>query len=282
MRPRSQWLSSLVASLVLAASTASAQRSAIASPVVQMLRTAPDARTRAQAALSLARLPSADAPAALRDALSDPAAVVRAAAASSLADLRDAGSIAALQARLQDPDDNVRDAVTRALARLGTPSASATFEAPQPVDLTAVRFLVRPGELADREGSDAARVDLLRDAVRGALRNRGTVALHPGLLPAAAQRRLRSGSLRQFSLDGGLQTVRRVPGPDGERLRAEVNLVIVSEPQHAIVGMVTGAASLPVPYGHDAAALRRSEATLITSAVQAALRDVESYLAQTP
>ncbi len=77
-------------------------------------------------------------------------------------------------------------------------------------------------------------------------------------------------------------TVRRVPGPDGERLRAEVNLVIVSEPQHAIVGMVTGAASLPVPYGHDAAALRRSEATLITSAVQAALRDVESYLAQTP
>lgn len=282
MRQRTRWIASLAASLLLAASTASAQRSPAPSPVVAMLRSSPDARTRAQAALSLARLPSADGPAALREALSDRAAVVRAAAAASLADLNDAGSINDLRAHLNDPNDNVRDAVTRALARLEAPSASATFESAQPADLSAVRFLVRPGELADREGNDAARTDLLRSAVREALHNRGTVALHPGLLPASAQRRVRSGALRQFSLDGGLQTVRRVPAPDGERLRAEVNLVIVSEPQHSIVGMVTGAASVPAPYGHDHAALRRTEATLINSAVRAALRDVESYLAQTP
>jgi hypothetical protein len=102
------------------------------------------------------------------------------------------------------------------------------------------------------------------------------------VLPPAAARRLRSGSLRQFTLDGGLQTVRRVPAPGGERLRAEVSLVIVAEPQHSIVGMVTGAASLPAPLGNDPQAQRRTEATLITSAVQAALRDLEASLAQIP
>lgn len=272
----------LFAALLLAASGAQAQRAVETdSPVVQMLRRSPDARTRAQAALTLARTRSPDAPAALRAALGDRAAVVRAAAAVTLADLNDSDSIAALRAHSRDPDANVREAIERALARLETPSSSARFDPVQPVDLARVRFLVRPGELADRERSDEARGALLRDAVRSALHNRGTVALHPGVLPAAAQRRLRSGSLRQFSLDGGLQAVRLVPAPGGDRLRAEVSLVIVAEPQHSIVGMVTGAASLPAPVG-DAQAQRRVEASLIASAVQAALRDVESYLAQTP
>ncbi len=270
------------AAVLLAASGAQAQRAVETdSPVVQMLRRSPDARTRAQAAITLARLPSADAPAALRSALDDRAAVVRAAAAVTLADLNDSASIASLRAHASDPDANVRDAVQRALGRLETPSASAAFEPAQPVDFARVRFLVRPGELADRERSDEDRAELLRAAVRSALRNRGTVALHPGVLPASAQRRVRSGSLRQFSLDGGLQAVRRVPSPGGDRLRAEVSLVIVAEPQHSIVGMVTGAASLPAPMG-GAQEQRRVEGTLIASAVQAALRDVESYLAQTP
>lgn len=270
------------AAVLLAASGAQAQRAVETdSPVVQMLRRSPDARTRAQAAITLARLPSADAPAALRSALDDRAPVVRAAAAVTLADLNDSASIASLRAHASDPDANVRDAVQRALGRLETPSASAAFEPAQPVDFARVRFLVRPGELADRERSDDDRAELLRAAVRSALRNRGAVALHPGVLPASAQRRVRSGSLRQFSLDGGLQAVRRVPSPAGDRLRAEVSLVIVAEPQHSIVGMVTGAASLPAPMG-GAQEQRRVEGTLIASAVQAALRDVESYLAQTP
>ena len=273
----------LFVTVLLTASSALAQRTVEAqSPVVQMLRRSPDARTRAQAAITLARFPSPDAPAALRDALDDRAAVVRAAAAVTLADLNDAGSVAALRAHAADRDANVRDAISRALGRLETPSASAQFDPAQPVDLASVRFLVRPGELADRERADVARGALVVDAVRAALHNRGTVALHPGVLPPAAQRRLRTGSLRQFSIDGGLQAVRRVPSPNGDRLRAEVNLVIVAEPQHAIVGMVTGAASLPAPMSGDGAAQQRVEATLIASAVQAALRDVEGYLAQTP
>ena len=211
-----------------------------------------------------------------------PDRVAREAAYARAEDARaEAAHAAGLRAHSRDPDANVRDAIERALGRLETPSSSARFDPVQPVDLARVRYLVRPGELADRERSDEARGELLRAAVRSALSNRGTVALHPGVLPASAQRRLRSGSLRQFSLDGGLQAVRRVPAPGGDRLRAEVSLVIVAEPQHAIVGMVTGAASLPAPMG-DAQAQRRVEASLIASAVQAALRDVESYLAQTP
>lgn len=281
---RGVWSASrLFIAVLLAASSALAQRTVEAhSPVVQMLRLSPDARTRAQAAITLARFPSPDAPAALRAALDDRAAVVRAAAAVTLAALNDAGSVAALRAHLGDRDANVRDAVARALGRLETPSATAAFEPPGAVDLARVRFLVRPGELADRERSDATRGALLRDAVRASLYNRGTVALHPGVLPAAAQRRLRTGSLRQFSLDGGLQAVRRVPSPGGDRLRAEVSLIIVAEPQHAIVGMVTGAASLPAPLSGDPGEQQRTEARLIGSAVQAALRDVEAYLAQTP
>ncbi len=272
----------LFAAVLLTASGALAPRIVEAqSAIVQMLRLSPDARTRAQAALTLARLPSPDAPDALRAALHDRTAVVRAAAAATLGDLNDAASIDALRASADDPDANVRDAVTRALGRLERPSTTGQFVPVQPVDLSHVRFLVRPGELADREHGDATRAELLRAAVGTALANRDTIALHPGVLPAAAQRRMRNGSLRIFSLDGGLQAMRRVPGPGGERLRAEVSLVIVAEPQHSIVGMLTGAASLPAPIPGEAAQ-RRAESTLIASAVQAALRDVESYLAETP
>jgi hypothetical protein len=282
MRRGIRWAFPVFAALLLAAPAARAQRAVEGrSPVVQMLRLSPDARTRAQAALTLARLPSADAPAALRDALADRAAVVRAAAAATLGDLNDGASVDALRGHTTDPDANVRDAVRRALSRLEAPVESASFDPAQPVDLTRVRFLVRPGELADRERADAARGALVRDAVRRELRDRGTVALAPAVIPPAAQRRIRAGSLRQFSIDGGLQAVRLVPGPGGDRLRAEVNLVIVAEPQHAIVGMVTGAASLPAPSGSPQAQ-QRTEATLIASAVHAALRDVEGYLAQTP
>lgn len=272
----------LFAVVLLTASSALAQRTVEAqSPVVMMLQRSPDARTRAQAALTLARIPSPDARDALRGALDDRAAVVRAAAAVTLADLNDSGAVAALRAHASDPDANVRDAITRALGRLEAPSASAVFDPVQPVDFARVRFLVRPGELADRERADPARGELVVNAVRAALTNRGTVALHPGVLPPAVQRRLRSRSLRQFSIDGGLQAVRRVPAPEGERLRAEVSLIIVAEPQHAIVGMVTGAASLPAPRSNDPQSQRRAEATLISAAVQAALRDVEGYLADT-
>ena len=52
----------LFVTVLLTASSALAQRTVEAqSPVVQMLRRSPDARTRAQAAITLARFPSPDA-----------------------------------------------------------------------------------------------------------------------------------------------------------------------------------------------------------------------------
>ncbi len=250
------------------------------SPVVGMLRSATDPRVRTQAALSLARVSAPDGPAALRDALSDRSAMVRAAAASTLAALGDVGSVPALRARSSDPDANVRDAVSHALTRLDRAAPASEASSAPTADLARVRFLVRPGELTDA-AHDPARPAMVRDAIGVALRDQGDVALLPGALPAMLQRRVRSGAARVFALDGGVQSVRRVGAPGAERLRAEVNLVIVSDAHHNIVGMVTGAASAPVPSGSTADD-RRLEAMLVEGAVRAALRDVSSALASAP
>ena len=280
-RPAPRPLAFVTVALIAFGARALAQRAGDgSSPVVQMLRGSPDARVRAQAALTLARIAAPEAGPALRDALADRSPMVRAAAASTLASLRQADAIPALRARANDADANVRDAVSHALARLeGSTDHAAAGDADDapPVDLTHVRFLVRPGEMTDPDHSGSARPTMLRDAIRSALRNRDGVALNTGSLPPAVQRRVRSGAVRLFSLDGGVQSVRRVPAAGGERMRAEVNLVIVSEAHHNIVGMVTGAASAPAPAEGDEAS-RRVEAMLIDSAVQAALRDIESAL----
>lgn len=80
----------------------------------RQLRTAQDARLRAQAALVLGKSEEVAALPALCEALDDASGVVRGAAARGLEELAEMDGIACLEKALKDPDDSVRTAAKKA------------------------------------------------------------------------------------------------------------------------------------------------------------------------
>lgn len=250
------------------------------SPVVQLLLTAPDARTRAQAAMTLGRLRSPDARPALETALGDREALVRVAAASTLGMLRDPVAIPALRARLQDPDANVRDAVALALSRLPGDALNLPAASPDPAGapLDSARYLLAPGDLRDHTGSHPEHLPLLADAMLRTLAGRPGVALQRSMeIPPPAMARVRRGLLRPFSLEGGLQRLDTEGSEDSLAVRAEVQFAIVAMPRRAIVGMVTGAATARGP-GFTPNSRSRLESVAVEGAVRGAMRDIEQSL----
>ncbi len=250
------------------------------SPVVRMLLTAPDARTRAQAAMTLGRLRPPDARAALETALGDPAALVRAAAASTLGVLADPTAGPALRARLRDPDPNVRASVSQALSRLpgAGPGPTEAAAAPAGAPLATARFLLAPGDLQDHTRAHPEHMALLTEALLRALAGREGVAVQPTVeIPPAALLRVRRGLLRAFALEGGLQRLEPSGTDDDTSVRAEVQFAIVAMPQRAIIGMVSGAATARGP-AFSPASRRRLESVAVEGAVRGALRDIEQSL----
>lgn len=159
--------------------------------------------------------------------------------------------------------------------------ATASAQARPNTAPTSPRFVFRTGELADRVQSDPALGPVLRDAVTRALTNHGMATTPNDGLAATSHARPRH--VRTYSIDGGLDRLQRTATPEGERIRAEVNLVLIAEPVHALVGMASGAASAQIPHGvTDPAALRRYETMIISAAVNSALRDLESNLERSP
>lgn len=267
-----------VAVLALWPGVARAQQS----PVVRLLLTAPDARTRAQAAMTLGRLRPTDARAALETALGDPVALVRVAAASTLGALRDPVAVPALRARLQDADANVREAVSLALRRLPADTANAPSASIEPAGapLATARYLLAPGDLHDHTGTHPEHLPLLTDAMLRTLAGRPGLALQRTIeLPPTATARVRRGLLRPFALEGGLQRLDAEGPDDNLAIRAEVQFAIVAMPQRAIVGMVTGAATARGP-GFSPTSRRRLESVAVEGAVRGALRDIEQSLGQ--
>lgn len=266
---RASWRYTLPVIALTFAAPASAQRSRrTASPVIQILQSAPDARSRAQAALTLGEMHAAEAMPALQGALSDGEPVVRAAAATALGALGDPAAMAALRAHASDPDGDVRAAVEDALASLRA----------GPVDWSQARFVVGAGTLADNTQNDPERVRAMQRSIRDALRGRPTLVVRDGALPAPASARIRRGALRAYSLDGGLNRLARVQQGDAPAVRAEVTFVIVAQPARAIVGMVQGAATARLYPGATEQSLVEAEHTAIEHAVRGALRDIERAL----
>lgn len=266
---RAGWRYSLPVIVLTLASPAQAQRSRrAASPVVRILQSAPDARSRAQAAITLGEMRASEAMPALQAALSDGDAVVRVAAASALGALGEPSATAALQAHAADADGDVRAAIADALSSL----RAAT------VDWSQARFVLGAGTLADNTQNDPARVSAMQRSIRDALRGRPTLVVRDGALPAAATARMRRGALRAYSLDGGLNRLARVPQGDGAAVRAEVTFVIVAQPARAIVGMVQGAATARIYPGASAESVAETERVVIEHAVRGALRDIERAL----
>src|SRR5687767_1250703 len=104
---RARWIlpMTLTATLVAVPPLAGSQAR---SPVIQLLLSSRDVRTRVQAAATLGRLRPPGAREALESALSDENAAVRAAAVEALLTLGDAAALAALRRHVGDRDPGVR------------------------------------------------------------------------------------------------------------------------------------------------------------------------------
>ncbi|MEZ4409232.1 MAG: hypothetical protein R3A52_22600 [Polyangiales bacterium] len=218
---------------------------------------------------------------------------MRAAAAEGLVTLSDARALPALERHQSDRNPAARAALTAAVRDLRahtgatTPSPSpARAEAPRPprrVDWRRVRVVVGVGPLTNRAGAgaDSDHLEHLRAALRDELSNHDALQLHPGALPAVASARLRNGQLRSYTIEGGITTLHAVDAPGSVGARAEVSLLLISLPQRAIVGTLSGAALAQEQlYAHSGPDALRSALNrrAIEAAAQGALRELERTL----
>lgn len=253
------------------------------SPLIEMLLSGRDSRTRFQAALTLGRMRPAGAVSALIRALDDSDATVRASAAEALRSIADPAAVPALRAHRADADSTVRSTVERALALLdrNTPVAVATAPALS-VDWQRTRYVLRAGSLANRADQRAQIVDALRSALAQEVSRLDQVAFSAGSLPPEAERRVRSGRLRVYAVDGSVQQLRRWTVASTLSVRAEVSLVLVAEPARAIVGSMSGAATAQntTAPGQSADTLARDlEQRALAGAVRGAVANLRTSLA---
>jgi hypothetical protein len=151
----------LATCVLLLAFASSAHADTAVDAAVRALREDGSLKVRAQAAVVLGQLRSADAVPALSDALAkDAAPAVRIAAASALGRIGDGAARAALdRSAAQDPDAAVRTASTRTLAELSP------------------AFVI---EQASGRGADEATREALRDAIARHIRSRGWSVVERG------------------------------------------------------------------------------------------------------
>lgn len=253
------------------------------SPLIEMLLSSRDPRTRFQAALTLGRMRPPGAVSALIRALDDPNATVRASAAEALRSIADPAAVPALRAHRTDRDPTVRSTVERALALLDrdTPVAVATRPA-LGVDWQRTRYVLRAGTLTNRADQRAHIVDALRSALEQEISRLDQVAFASGALPPEAERRIRSGRLRVYAVDGSVQQLRRWTVASTMSVRAEISLVLVAEPARAIVGSLSGAATAQdttTPGQSVDALVHDLEQRALAGAVRSAVANLRTSLA---
>ena len=220
---------------------------------------------------------------ALERALDDSDATVRASAAEALRTIADPAAVYALRAHRTDADPTVRSTVERALALLdrNSPVAVPTTPSQTPVDWTRARFVLRAGSLANRVDQRSHIVDSLRSALAQEVSRLDQVAFSVGALPPEAERRVRSGRLRVYTIDGSVQQLRRWTVASTLSVRAEVSLVLVAVPARAIVGSMSGAATAQNTQapGQSADGLARDlEQRALAGAVRGAVANLRTSL----
>jgi len=129
------------------------------------------------------------------------------------------------------------------------PVVAAVPVAPaRPIDWARVRFVIGVGAINNRATTVATDADYTRECLRRAIQGDAEFALHPGgALPAAANARIRTGALRSYSLEGALQSLQRQQAAGQVSVRAELSLIILSEPAHSILGTLSTAATAQEP-----------------------------------
>jgi hypothetical protein len=269
----------------LAPAVASAQP--VAGPIA-LLRDSRSARARLLAMQTIAQLRPNGGREALEEQLTSPSPRVRLAAVQALGRMRDPASQPSLARLSGDRDRRVRDAARQVLSTLAAQgnsgvAAPVVAHAQVAADWSQVRCVLAMGALNDHTQHDPARAAQFQDTVRRTLGTYPDVALHPGVLPPDAQRRVRAGALRQYGLDGALTGLSTLDAPGTVGMRAEVQLLLMSG--HALAGSLGGAATARESAPILATATDphpRLTGIAMEGAVRAALNQMETYCAPAP
>ncbi len=254
------------------------------SPTVQALRSCRRARACIGAASAIGRTRPQGGREALEAALDNHNPRVRAAVVGALAALGDARAVTALQARGHDRDRHVREAVFSAVRELSPGESPGTAvsvdDLTAPTDATVnwrhVRYVMGVGPVVNQAREAAGFVPVVRAAMEQELRGRPELAPRPEDLPAGLAARIRRGAVHAFSLEGGVTSLRAVELPAAAAVRAEVSLLLMSEPTHTMVGAITGAATAQVPLMPGAT--MPTDDGLRTHAIQAAVRSALAHI----
>ncbi len=291
MAPRARWILPVAAWVALCVViTTPVARSQAQSPVIELLLNGRDVRTRVQAASTLGRLRPAGAREALERALGDPSPAVRATAAQSLGTLGDPRAIVRLTTHVNDEDPGVRAGVRQSIldlqSRMGTGISAATpsstyasIGAPRN-DWNRARFVVLVRSLSNNVQARSGVMDVMRSAILQEVARNPDVAAASGALPFEAMSRVQTGQLRAYAIEGSIRTLRRWTVASQLSVRAEVSLVLMSEPGRTIVGSLSGAATAAdmQPPGDLETFAQRLEDRAVGGAVRGALNNLHSSL----
>lgn len=196
-----------------------------------------DFRVRVQACLSLGRVGGTGARSPLERALRDQQPAVRAAAAASLARLGDQLALPALRRAQSDTAPVVRQQIETAIRALTRSSGE--------LDWNAVRLAIGVGAMANRSqvrGDELRQV--FRQYVLAELRASGSVAVVPDAPPADLVAQITRRRLNRYFLEGTVSRVTREFAPDGTvKVRAEISVMILSDPGRDLRMMLSGAAA---------------------------------------
>jgi hypothetical protein len=262
-------------------------------PLLRMLSQAQSFRVRARAALALAHAGDERAIGALEAALRDAHAAVRAAAAAALGEIGTRRCVPALREAAADPSLTVAEqakgalraiAAREVLARAGTlgPDSAAQPRAEQnAASLSHVRYAVVLGEMRNQSDAQAGELsDFLGERVAQELSKLDQVAVFSlAEMTDAIGQELTRRKVPTFRLEGNLSRLTGGGEADQYRVRCEVSLLLMDEPERTLRGLMKGAAtSSQQPRGAAAAEQELLAHKTLQSAVHSALSNARQAI----
>jgi hypothetical protein len=250
--------------------------------LTRMLRDSTQYRVRVQAALSLGEIGDRATVPVLTGALDDEEPAVRVAALAALARIADPGALEAVRARTRDRNAEVKRQARTTLRVLETAAqrlggATSTQQAQGPAD---ARFYIGLGGMGNRAGvrGDEAK-SLLRQFLAGEIGGASAVVLTPeNETPAITSKVLKQRRLTGYWVDGSITKLARENGG----IRAEISLMVMTNPGRDLRMMLSGAASVSVTGQVSPAVERQLQDQALKGAATGAVRRLLSQLAASP
>lgn len=290
----------LGAVLLIAAASVAQDRATL----IRSLHNASDFRVKVQVAFAMGNQGDSAYRPHLERALRDSNPAVRAAAATALGRLGDRAALSALRRAKRDSSASVRMQAERSIERLneapeptppaqaprattGTngryPTVAVVPEARSGTPWNRVRYVIVLGDISDRSNTRAGRavIGTLREEMKAALTvHRGVKVFDsPAMIDERDRRQIERRRLPKLRLEGNVVDIDRRRQRSEVSVRAEVRLVLLSEPGRDLRGMMSGAATgSEPPRRNQREQVQRLAQRAVSAAVRSALSDAPSAL----